>query len=62
MSELLRGNGKTEKTANIEHPECIRTVRSRKGGLSKKAEKSYKVTVTYIQLTDEEARIKRAII
>jgi hypothetical protein len=53
---------KTEQKINIEHPECGISVRDRKVSLSKKTEKNYKITVTYIRVTDEEAKIKRAII
>jgi len=47
---------------HIEHPECNRTVQEGKVVLSKKAKKTYTVTVTYIQITEEEAKTKRAII
>lgn len=47
---------------NSGHPDCDKTVQGGKTILSKKTEKTYKVTVTYVQLSDEEASIKRAII
>jgi hypothetical protein len=64
MKEKNRGTSDEKNTTkkNIEHPDCGVTVRDRKVLLSKKTEKTYKVTVTYIQITDEEAKIKRAII
>lgn len=67
MRDLSRKNNdsldwKAEEKVLIEHPECKKTVRGKKVSLSKKAEKIYKVTVIYIQLTDEEIKIKRAII
>lgn len=46
----------------IEHPESTRNIQGRKAVLSKKTEKSYRVTVRYIPVTAEEAKIKRAII
>lgn len=51
-----------EKIILIEHPECISTVQGRKAVLSKKAVKRYKVIVTYIPVTEEVGKIKRAII
>jgi len=54
--------GKIIKKTKVEHPECDRVIKYRKAVLSKKTEKTYKVTVTYIEISDEEARIKRAII
>ena len=54
--------GKSPKKIKIEHPGCERTVSGRKTLLSKKPNKIYKVIVTYIPVTDEEARIKRSII
>jgi len=53
---------KTQHKFNIDPPECITSVQDRKVLPSEKTEKTYKVTVTYIQLTDEEVKIKRAII
>lgn len=47
---------------NIRHSECNSPVQDRKSTSAQKTEKTYKVTVTYIQLSDEEAKIKRAII
>ena len=55
-------SGKIIKKTKVEHPECKRISKDRKVVLSKKAEKTYKVTVTYIQISDEEARVKRSII
>lgn len=46
----------------IQHAECNRTFYTRKVQLSKKTEKNYTVTVTYIAVSEEEAKIKRAII
>lgn len=54
--------GKTEEKISVEHSECEITVRKKKVLPSKKPEKIYKVTITYIHVTDEEAKIKRAII
>ncbi|TCC94978.1 hypothetical protein [Pedobacter hiemivivus] len=51
-----------EKIIFIEHPECNRTIQGNKAILSKKSAKRYKVTVRYITVTSEEAKIKRAII
>jgi hypothetical protein len=53
---------KTEESIKIEHPECKRSIQGKKAVLSKKAEKTYKVTVTYIHVTAEEAKMKRSII
>ena|GEM_PF-2941569 len=54
--------GKIEKKIKIQHPDSNKSTQGRKVSLSKKITKTYKVTVTYIQLTDEEAKMKRAII
>lgn len=54
--------GKTGEVTKIKHPECNITIQERKVVISKKTEKTYKVTVRYIQLTDGEAKTKRAII
>lgn len=54
--------GKTGEVTKIKHPECNITIQERKVVISKKTEKTYKVTVRYIQMTDGEAKIKRAII
>ncbi|WP_288878901.1 hypothetical protein [Pedobacter panaciterrae] len=44
------------------HPECHSTVQDKKTLCSKKTEKTYKVIVTYINISEEEAKVKRAII
>ncbi len=59
---LASYHGNVVRSYNVEHPECNRAIHAKKTVLSKKTEKNYKVTVTYIQVTDEEAKIKRAII
>lgn len=56
--ESLTEKGKTL----IGHCECHRIFQNKKVSLSKKSEKTYKVTVTYVQLSAEEVRTKRAII
>ena len=64
LKKLSKGESgvKTGKKIKIEHPECKRTVQDKKVKLSKKTEKTYKVVVTYVQLPDDEARIKRAML
>ncbi|WP_158796405.1 hypothetical protein [Pedobacter sp. L105] len=47
---------------NIEHPKSNEIFKEKIKSPCKKSQKTYTVTVTYIQLTDEEAKIKRAII
>ncbi|TKC12717.1 hypothetical protein FA048_03610 [Pedobacter polaris] len=44
-------HGKVVRTYDIEHPDCNRVIHAKKTVLSKKTEKNYKVTVTYIQVT-----------
>lgn len=51
---------KIVKSIKIEHSGCNRAVRDGKVVLSKASEKTYTVTVTYIQISDEEAKSKRA--
>ena len=51
-----------EKKTSIEHPDCVRTITERKIVLSKKEKKEYLVTVRFVQLSEEETRIKKAII
>lgn len=51
-----------EKQINIEYPECIRADQGRKGSASTKAKKTYKVVVTYIPISEEEAKTKLSII
>ncbi|XHR94317.1 hypothetical protein ACFJIV_29205 [Mucilaginibacter sp. UC70_90] len=53
--------GIEKKKINIERY-ANQDVRNKKILLSKKPEKTYKVTITYIQLTDEEAKTKLAIV
>ncbi|SOD17653.1 hypothetical protein [Pedobacter xixiisoli] len=59
--DVANSGGVIRKT-KIEHPDCVRTSVSKKVVLSKKKEKMYKVTVTYVQVSDDEAKVKRSII
>ncbi|AOM80086.1 hypothetical protein [Pedobacter steynii] len=66
MAKVKLGNEDDDKVLgqknDIEHPEFNITVLNRKAFLSRKAKKVYKTIITYVQLTDDEAKIKRAII
>lgn len=65
VKEHLSGKVPIEKIVTkviIGRDECIRTVKGKKASVSKKGEKIYTVTVTYIQQTDEEIKNKRAIL
>lgn len=46
----------------IEHADCTRVIRGKKAKLTKKVEKTYTVTVSYVHLSDEEKMNKRAIL
>jgi len=54
--------GRITKRTKIEHTDCKIVKKDKKVVLSKKTEKTYRVTVTYVQISDDEARMKRSII
>lgn len=59
---MEKSTNKKDEKIKIEHSDCNKPIRKGKVSLSKKTEKTYTVTVTYIQVSDEEAKIKRALI
>lgn len=48
--------------AMIQHPQSIIMAKARKVSKFKTEKKTYKVTVTYIEISEEEQRIKRSIL
>lgn len=61
MKEQSKSTGK-EETRPTKHQEHKALARVRKVTLTEESLKRYKVTVIYVPVSEEEARIKRAII
>jgi len=53
---------KCDKKIDIKPSEYNRTFQDKKVLRSRKIEKTYKIIVTYINITEEEAKVKRAIV
>lgn len=51
-----------EKTTNFKHPDSVTIFCGKKVILSGKFEKTYTITVKYIQQTVENAKMKRSIV
>ncbi len=58
----FQSRGKLVKTYKVAHPCCNRTFQERTVKISKNKEKTYRVSVTYIEISKQDAQTKRAVI